>query len=1359
MRARRLLSFILILALALPCLAIGETEHYTMYYTTTGWDGQPTQEQIDEGQGFTVHRDDTGSALWFEVLPDFMATEVRITVETDVGYGVQTYTFYDTLSDSEWLSIGSGEYVTAVLRSETGETLQGKQISVSNQEPPYWSGENGNGNGPENVEPPADLRSGYWRVLSGIALSSAPNGYPEATLNADDVVYFDIDAPHSYTNDDSGALWYLVTVKSQETEYTGYIPAGSSYVMSDAEVNDFLNPPPAEEPMPTLLTGYLKVPDTGAVLVYNGSDNYVEGGKVLTYLGENYADAGTGYRYVLVEVDDGSGLRGYVQLRSVVEMNAADVEAHEDSKKPEPDPMPEMETNYLKASNSGATLEESGTGNLIGVAAGEMMEYLGNSDVDEDTGARALSVRVLSSDATGMVSSREVTPVSEATLREYNEEQDALRQQQDAAEAAQAVQDILDARQSDYASVSAQTGAVLTTQTGDIQLALDAVVRYLDEQTDENTKKQGMVAVAYEDAAGNVYQGTIEAAALSFFTPEQENQYITRYLENKYPMPDISGSKYAAVSGSAGTTLYAQGTFEGTLLPGQTTVRYLDDYLLRDGGRYLLVEAELANGAKITGYVLSTEVSFYAQDPPPPAEPSPSEQPSPSAETSPSQSSPTVQPAPTNLESVYATVNKSTVLRDRTTNGQTRLTQGTVVRYQNASYDENNQRWLLVEVDDETGTTGYVLMDDVDFMSRAQQNTHISGQSGTGETIPSGGRYAWVRNNYTNVRQAPTTGADIRIQLNKDAVVLVNGATTATDGTVWYYVDYNGTVGYMRADTVQLMTQAQHNDEVAKRNPSPSASAVPSPSPVLTQYVGYVKTTQLAPMYVNPGVGYALVAAVNANSYLFTYSQQYVDGKVWCYVYYNGKVGHILQDYLVAVSTSEAINAITSPAPSTAPTANTGSMSGYGLLTGDNVNFRTSASMSSSRITQLKKNTIVRIIETVQSEGYYWYFCESNGRTGYLRSDFVTPLTVREYELVKTSSSYDQNGNIITPTATANTNGINTSTWATPNASSAITFVTIPPLTSASPSPSPDGSASPSPDSSATDADGALIGGLTPSPDPFSTLPPDGEATEAPTDETSGFSPPGLLLALVVLLILVAGGLYGYSIYNKTRRKQSEGQAKRLSEEARRKQRQEELGAKPAVRRPTPPVSPTGTGQPGKPGAPGAQNSQAKPGAPGAQSGQPRPGTPGTANGQAKPGGTAAGTPGSTQANPYARPQTQQPPKPAVQDVTSTLPRAQVDGKPVSGGGTTAKPDGGGAQTGTANGKPAPAGQPQNPYVRPASTTEPKKDAAAGAQSAPERQHMPIAPPPVTPDDGPVDPTLRRRRRRQADSADSKDET
>ena len=231
-------------------------------------------------------------------------------------------------------------------------------------------------------------------------------------------------------------------------------------------------------------------------------------------------------------------------------------------------------------------------------------------------------------------------------------------------------------------------------------------------------------------------------------------------------------------------------------------------------------------------------------------------------------------------------------------------------------------------------------------------------------------------------------------------------------------------------------------------------------------------------------------------------------------------------------------------------------------------------------LTRLSQGTLVKVNTYVSADGYEWYQCVSGNTTGYLRGDMIRLLNVREYQNLLTSGNNRPNGGTGNQ-ATPRPSSVTVNTWATNNPGSPITFITIPPMNYVTAAPLPTATMTPEPTQTiapATFQPAATITApaflSTGTASGLVTVPPTAFApvTDAPTpnrefekEDDGGFNVGGLVIALVVLLLLAAAGLYGYSVYNKARRQQAEERARKMAAAARQRSPQE--GVRPAVRR------------------------------------------------------------------------------------------------------------------------------------------------------------------------------------------------
>jgi hypothetical protein len=442
--------------------------------------------------------------------------------------------------------------------------------------------------------------------------------------------------------------------------------------------------------------------------------------------------------------------------------------------------------------------------------------------------------------------------------------------------------------------------------------------------------------------------------------------------------------------------------------------------------------------------------------------------------------------------------------------------------------------------------------------------------------------YAYVLRNGASLLQSASSNAPILATLNAGEIVFVQ-ATHEVDGVPWRQVARltDNRIGYTATYNLRIMSedeeQAYIRDVVyAPPTPSPTPPPTPiptrppaTPTPPPPNLSGYARVVNAsgAPLLNWPSVGAFATAWLPYYDVVYVQEQVYPeDGSRWQFVYYNDQYGYIMSDYLAWMSRDETdayFAGMYVPSPSPAPTLYSDAFSGYGVTSSSSVNFR--GTPGGAVRLSLTKNTIVRLIDSVVSGGYTWYKAEVAGQTGYLREDVVRLLTVGEYLSVVSNPSYSDGSKIVTPTnKPSQTNA--PIVWTTPSITNIPSFVTPAPtgLPTATPwaTKTPAGLDSPTP--TALPWVTPVPSGLntvtgSPAPSFLVTSDPLPSPSVTPTmpvvgGGSTGTGSPGgrLALALVILLILGGGGLYGFTMYNRARKRQArtEANARRAAQRA-----------------------------------------------------------------------------------------------------------------------------------------------------------------------------------------------------------------
>lgn len=286
---------------------------------------------------------------------------------------------------------------------------------------------------------------------------------------------------------------------------------------------------------------------------------------------------------------------------------------------------------------------------------------------------------------------------------------------------------------------------------------------------------------------------------------------------------------------------------------------------------------------------------------------------------------------PNSLAVFQAKVNADSLYLRQSPGGAviTTLSKGTTVAVLN-----NSSSWYKVSVN---GKEGYV------------SGEYLTGTTATDVALGTG---TVKCSSSVNFRSAPNTSSTSYGELKNGTKVNVVGVSSG-----WYKVTYNGKTGYIHPDYITLA--------------SSSAGTAIAPSNTVTSTTGTAGTVKCSSS-VN------LRSAANTSSSILAELKNGTAVTVvstangWCKVTYSGKTGYIKQDY---VSTTGSASNNTSASTGTAAVVKCSST----------VNFRSSASTSSTILGELKNGTAVTVLST--SNG--WSKVSYAGKAGYISADYL----------------------------------------------------------------------------------------------------------------------------------------------------------------------------------------------------------------------------------------------------------------------------------------------------------------------------------------------------------------------------------
>ena len=286
---------------------------------------------------------------------------------------------------------------------------------------------------------------------------------------------------------------------------------------------------------------------------------------------------------------------------------------------------------------------------------------------------------------------------------------------------------------------------------------------------------------------------------------------------------------------------------------------------------------------------------------------------------------------PNSLAVFQAKVNADSLYLRQSPGGAviTTLSKGTTVAVLN-----NSSSWYKVSVN---GKEGYV------------SGEYLTGTTATDVALGTG---TVKCSSSVNFRSAPNTSSTSYGELKNGTKVNVVGVSSG-----WYKVTYNGKTGYIHPDYITLA--------------SSSAGTAIAPSNTVTSTTGTagtVKCSSSVNLRSEANTSSSILAELKNGTAVTVVST----ANGWCKVTCSGKTGYIKQDY---VSTTGSASNDTSASTGTAAVVKCSST----------VNFRSSASTSSTILGELKNGTAVSVLST--SNG--WSKVSYAGKAGYISADYL----------------------------------------------------------------------------------------------------------------------------------------------------------------------------------------------------------------------------------------------------------------------------------------------------------------------------------------------------------------------------------
>ncbi len=628
---------------------------------------------------------------------------------------------------------------------------------------------------------------------------------------------------------------------------------------------------------------------------------------------------------------------------------------------------------------------------------------------------------------------------------------------------------------------------------------------------------------------------------------------------------------------------------------------------------------------------------------------------------------PTAVPAPDTSYAGYALTNQVIALRStmdqQDSSIMATLPENTLVQVNLQKADEQGNVWSYSTTVLGNQMTGMLLDSALTHISEADARaiieanaTPTASPTATPTTAPDTGYTGYA---VTNQLAAIRTGMDyqdtsILSTLPQNTLVKINLQNADSQGTVWSYCE---TVIGNRLTGMVLDSQLTHIDEdEAQSIINANATATPAPTATPPQQIGYavargdnvyMRTLPSEYSDISAVLSAGQVAYVTGQSYEFNADGTYT---IWHIVQYGNQWGYIRADLMRLMDQYEVddyLDKLTTPAPTLVTTPqpyDENSLSSYGYVSANTVNFRKAASTSSTRIATLRQYAFCLVLGTENVNGTTWYKVNYGGNVGYVQGNYFKQMSISELESFLTSEEYKQG--IANNASSSNTTNSNNNTsngsgklpsaedqtvneWTNPNNGLNVSYEPFDPFAT----PEPLATTTAEPSEQPTEAATTI--------EPIETLP-----VEYPTEDTEAGGGNGSAIGWVIGAILLlggGGGGYAYMLHKQNQRKAAQRAAQRRAAAQQQRTSGSSADGRPYARTNAAAQPRTGTYTTGGTATPTAQR-------PTGTAAAQRPtvgstvgtaaGTYGAAQGARKPYNTAAPT--NTTANstsPYARPE------------------------------------------------------------------------------------------------------------------------
>lgn len=244
----------------------------------------------------------------------------------------------------------------------------------------------------------------------------------------------------------------------------------------------------------------------------------------------------------------------------------------------------------------------------------------------------------------------------------------------------------------------------------------------------------------------------------------------------------------------------------------------------------------------------------------------------------------------------------------------------------------------------------------------AATNLNIGGQAIVSGTSGDG----------VNVRDAVGYNAKVLLRLPEGATVkVIGGPNTASDGSRWYNVDVNGTLGWIISDYLslpptksgQVLTVSGTNGDGLRLRDAASLN-----SSTITVMPDGAQVTAVGADVTDGG------------------------GNVWSNVSYDGQTGFAARGFLATSAVKATVVQVSDPAPTQSSGIQVGGNSQVANTDGDGLNLRADVGFGAAVITVAAEGDVVHVIDGPRKDGsgQTWWGVDYKGTKGWMIGQYLT---------------------------------------------------------------------------------------------------------------------------------------------------------------------------------------------------------------------------------------------------------------------------------------------------------------------------------------------------------------------------------